>query len=210
MDFIAEDVVWKVFSQLVVALAECHNRPLGGGRVLHRDLKPANILLDQSNSVKLGDFGLARILNENSLFCRTHVGTPYYMSPEQVDEAKYDEKCDIWSCGCLLYELAALRPPFEASNHLSLALKIKSGKFDRLPLRYSEDLQHLIESMLNTNCVMRPTVSDLLNIPHVALRIKERKLRERHVVVKQREDEMRIKEELLQRLEEELRIRAMK
>ena len=47
------------------------------------------------------------------------------MCPEQVDEARYDEKCDIWSTGCLLYELAALHPPFEASNHLSLAIKIK-------------------------------------------------------------------------------------
>jgi NIMA (never in mitosis gene a)-related kinase len=165
MDYIAEDVVWKVFSQLVVGLGECHNRPIGAGRVLHRDLKPANVLLDQSNSVKLGDFGLARILHENSLFCKTHVGTPYYMSPEQVDEAHYDEKSDIWSAGCLLYELAALRSPFEATNFLALALKIKVGKFDRLPLRYSEDLQSLVEWMLSINPTARPTVTELYTIP---------------------------------------------
>lgn len=86
------------------------------------------------------------------------------MSPEQINEVCYDEKSDIWSCGCLLYELAALRPPFEATNHLSLALKIKSGKFERLPLRYSEDLMDLINSMLNVDSNRRPRVMDLLNL----------------------------------------------
>lgn len=80
-DYIAEDVVWKVFSQLCLALNECHNRSLTG-RILHRDVKPANVFLDDQNNIKLGDFGLARILSENSVFCKTHVGTPYYMSPE--------------------------------------------------------------------------------------------------------------------------------
>ena len=79
-------------------------------------------------------------MGENSVFAQTHVGTPYYMSPEQINECSYNEKSDIWSTGCLIYEMAALKPPFEATNHLGLAIKIKAGKFDRLPLRYSEDL----------------------------------------------------------------------
>ncbi len=79
-------------------------------------------------------------MGENSVFAYTHVGTPYYMSPEQINEAKYNDKSDIWSAGCLLYEMAALKPPFEATNHLSLAIKIKAGKYDRLPMRYSEEL----------------------------------------------------------------------
>jgi NIMA (never in mitosis gene a)-related kinase 2 len=76
------------------------------------------------------------------------VGTPYYMSPEQVRNGKYNEKSDIWSTGCLIYEIAALRRPFEASNHLALAKKIEEGKFDRIPLRYSENLFALIKQML--------------------------------------------------------------
>lgn len=64
-------------------------------------------------------------MGEHSEFAQTHVGTPYYMSPEQVRNGKYNEKSDIWSTGCLIYEIAALRRPFEASNHLALAKKIE-------------------------------------------------------------------------------------
>ena len=77
--------------------------------------------MDVNSNVKLGDFGLARVMNQDSQFAYTHVGTPYYMSPEQIHEAKYNEKSDIWSAGCLLYEIVSLRPPFEATNHLALA-----------------------------------------------------------------------------------------
>ena len=71
--------------------------------------------------MKMGDFGLARELDSQSKFARTNVGTPYYMSPEQTNGLKYDERSDIWAVGCVLYELAALRPPFQARNQVALA-----------------------------------------------------------------------------------------
>ena len=80
-ELIPEDTAWKVFSQVVEALEWCHTRP--EGVILHRDIKPENVFLDANSKVKLGDFGLARVLKGNDL-ARTHVGTPYYMSPEQV------------------------------------------------------------------------------------------------------------------------------
>ena len=83
-------------------------------------------------------------MNQDSMFAHTHVGTPYYMSPEQINEQKYNEKSDIWSLGCIIYEMAALRPPFKAQNHLSLAMKIKAGKFDRIPETYSDELWRVI------------------------------------------------------------------
>lgn len=115
---------------------------------MHRDLKPGNIFLDAESNAKLGDFGLARVLNQGSMYAQTNVGTPYYMSPEQINEQKYDEKSDIWSLGCLVYEMAAQRPPFKAQNQLALALKIKEGSFDRIPKRYSEELWNVIKCML--------------------------------------------------------------
>ena len=85
---------------------------------MHRDLKPGNIFLDADYNVKLGDFGLSRIMGDESIFAYTHVGTPYYMSPEQINDQRYNEKSDIWSLGCIIYEIAALRAPFEATTHL--------------------------------------------------------------------------------------------
>lgn len=80
--FLEEKFVLRVMAQLTLALKECHRRSDGrGATVLHRDLKPANIFLDIKQNVKLGDFGLARILNHETSFAKTFVGTPYYMSP---------------------------------------------------------------------------------------------------------------------------------
>ena len=104
--YIDEEVIWKIAAQLVLALAEIHKRK--DGVILHRDIKPGNIFLDSEKNVKLGDFGLARVLGKDSLFANTYVGTPYYMSPEQISGSPYNEKCDIWSFGCLLYEMAGL------------------------------------------------------------------------------------------------------
>ncbi len=137
-DYVAEDVIWKIFTQIILALNECHNRK--EGKILHRDIKPGNVFFDIGNNVKLGDFGLSRMLSSESQYALTNVGTPYYMSPEQIHEAKYNEKSDIWSAGCLLYEIVSLRPPFEATNHLALAKKIIENKIERIPDKYSEYL----------------------------------------------------------------------
>lgn len=78
--FLDESFVLKVLAQLTLALKECHRRS-DGGVTVHRDLKPANVFLDGKQNVKLGDFGLARILHHDTSFATTFVGTPYYMSP---------------------------------------------------------------------------------------------------------------------------------
>ncbi|KAI4895807.1 hypothetical protein NFI96_021982 [Prochilodus magdalenae] len=281
--YLEEEFILRVMAQLALALKECHGRSNGGSTVLHRDLKPANIFLNAKQNVKLGDFGLARILKHETSFAKTFVGTPYYMSPtgvmvavekfgditstlwillqlavpgtpptgsvlgvgryagslalplnphfptpvrhsdgitsaacpgldhvistlrylnsstwkrsapltlrgachpplgrhyrlgganlrtshstlgcrppqctepvsahaEQMNRMSYNEKSDIWSLGCLLYELCALSPPFTAYNQKDLAEKIKEGKFRRIPYRYSEELNTLLSRMLH-------------------------------------------------------------
>ena len=149
-DFVAEDVIWKIFMQVLLALNECHTpREDKQHVILHRDLKPGNLFFDKNNNVKLGDFGLCRILSAESQYAHTNVGTPYYMSPEQIKESNYDAKTDIWSLGCVLYEIVSLRPPFQATNHLALAGKIINSTIERIPMRYSEDLQNVVQWMLN-------------------------------------------------------------
>ena len=125
-EYIAEDIIWKIFTQVLLAIHAIHNHK--EGKILHRDIKPSNIFLDKDNNIKLGDFGLSRELSVESKFAYSHVGTPYYMSPEQIDETKYNEKSDIWSLGCFLYELTTFKPPFQAKNQIMLAMRIKSGK----------------------------------------------------------------------------------
>ncbi|XP_024146817.1 serine/threonine-protein kinase Nek2 [Oryzias melastigma] len=160
--YLEEQFILRVMVQLSLALKECHRRCDGRATILHRDLKPANIFLDANQNVKLGDFGLARILNHDTSFAKTFVGTPYYMSPEQINRMSYNEKSDIWSLGCLLYELCALSPPFTAYNQKELAEKIREGKFRRIPFRYSEELNSLISRMLNLKDYLRPSVESIL------------------------------------------------
>ncbi|XP_078505866.1 serine/threonine-protein kinase Nek2 [Lissotriton helveticus] len=173
--FLDEDFVLRVFAQLTLALKDCHKRNDGGPTVLHRDLKPANIFLDAKQNVKLGDFGLARILQHDHSFAKTFVGTPYYMSPEQMNYEAYNEKSDIWSLGCLLYELCALTPPFTAYNQKMLSEKIKEGRFSRIPFRYSDELYKVIVKMLSLKDYLRPSVDELLQNPLLTRWVTEEK-----------------------------------
>ena len=206
-EYIPEEIIWKIFTQLILALLECHNHK--EGKILHRDIKPSNVFLDGDNNIKLGDFGLSRMLSNESVFAYSHVGTPYYMSPEQIEEMKYNEKSDIWSLGCFLYEVATFTPPFEATNQLSLALKIKAGKIEPIPNRYSSDLSKVIMWMLNVNQEKRPNVDELVNYPPVLMRIKERKLKEHYIKIKKAEEKLLEKENEIKERENVIKIKKV-
>lgn len=202
-DFLSEDVIWKIFMQVLLALQACHHRE--AGKILHRDIKPGNVLLDSNMNVKLGDFGLSRILGENSIYAETSVGTPYYMSPEQISDSRYNEKSDIWSAGCLLFEMASLSPPFRAKTHAELAQKIHLGQTDRIPLRYSEELQRVISWMLAIDSNLRPSVNDILNLPQINLRIREKKNRDETQRLKELEAKIQERESKAQKEQEDLK-----
>ncbi|TLD29846.1 kinase-like protein [Venturia nashicola] len=194
-----EEFVWSIFSQIVTALYRCHygeDPPASGANVmglganakptklkskqapwmvLHRDIKPENVFLNEQNNVKLGDFGLSKILQSHD-FASTYVGTPYYMSPEICAAERYSLYSDIWSLGCLLYELCAKEPPFNARTHIELFQKIKSGRISPIPPVYSHDLQKVINSCLQVNPNARPDTSQLLNLPIVKLMRKEQEI----------------------------------
>lgn len=194
-----EDFVWKILSELAQALYECHRKP--GGAVLHRDLKPGNVFLDANGTAKLGDFGLARVLDARGHgFADTHVGTPYYMSPELASEAKYNEKSDIWALGCLIYELCALTPPFKASTPMSLAMKIMQGKYPPLPSYYSQELEQAIRGMLQLDQRKRFSVENILTLP----RVQAIRLENRRVELRKRAEDLDEREKRLSRFEDEL------
>lgn len=83
--YVPEEKIWRVMAQMISALYGCH-RKKEGSRVLHRDLKPGNVFFDAQGNVRIGDFGLSRMMGAESVFANTHVGTPYYMSPEQISD----------------------------------------------------------------------------------------------------------------------------
>lgn len=101
---VAEETVLAQFVQLCQAINYIHSH-----RILHRDLKTQNVFLTNDGKVKLGDFGISKILNETKGYANTLVGTPYYLSPELCQEKPYNNKSDIWSLGCCLYEMCMFK-----------------------------------------------------------------------------------------------------
>ncbi|XP_036913488.1 serine/threonine-protein kinase Nek3 isoform X2 [Sturnira hondurensis] len=161
-----EDTILNWFTQMCLGVNHIHKR-----RVLHRDIKSKNIFLTQSGKVKLGDFGSARLLSSPMALACTYVGTPYYVPPEIWENMPYNNKSDIWSLGCTLYELCTLKHPFQANSWKSLILKICQGSVSPLPSHYSYELQHLIKQMFKRSPTHRPSATTLLSRGAVAQRI---------------------------------------
>ncbi|NXH63979.1 NEK3 kinase, partial [Rhabdornis inornatus] len=152
-----EDMILHWFVQMCLAVKHIHDK-----RVLHRDIKSKNVFLTQSGKVKLGDFGSARLLAHPMSYACTYVGTPYYVPPEIWESLPYNNKSDIWSLGCILYELCTLKHPFQAKSWKHLMLKICKGSYDPLPSHYSYELHYLIKQMFKRNPQNRPSASTIL------------------------------------------------
>uniref|UniRef100_A0A8I3WKH7 Serine/threonine-protein kinase Nek3 n=1 Tax=Callithrix jacchus TaxID=9483 RepID=A0A8I3WKH7_CALJA len=152
-----EDMILNWFTQMCLGVNHIHKK-----RVLHRDIKSKNIFLTQNGKVKLGDFGSARLLSTPMAFACTYVGTPYYVPPEIWENLPYNNKSDIWSLGCILYELCTLKHPFQA-NSWKLILKICQGSIRPLPSHYSYELQFLVKLMFKRNPSHRPSATTLLS-----------------------------------------------
>ncbi|KAB7497985.1 Serine/threonine-protein kinase Nek1 [Armadillidium nasatum] len=129
------------------------------------DLKTQNIFLTHKNIVKVGDFGIARFLRTKQELATTAIGTPYYLSPEICLRKPYNYRSDMWSVGCILYELCALRHPFEANDFESLVLKILQGSYPPVSCTYSKLMHDLITVLLRTNPEQRPSAEEILIIP---------------------------------------------
>ena len=122
-------------------------------------------------------------------FASTYVGTPFYMSPEICAAERYTLHSDIWSLGCVMYELCARTQPFNAKTHFHLIQKIKEGRVDPLPSVYSHELQNVIKSCLNINPLKRPDTASLLNLPAVRLMRKEREVVELGKLLRMKEEQ---------------------
>merc|ERR1719446_461652 len=153
-----EHLVWTYFSQCCEAVRHMHEK-----RIIHRDIKPSNVFVMSDGRLKLGDLGLGRYLDLQSILAFSQVGTPLYMSPEVLRGEGHDFASDIWSLGCVLYELAMLRSPFQQKGLTmdKLFLKIVQGDYVSMSAEtehYTTQMSTLVDSMLKTDPSARPAI----------------------------------------------------
>jgi calcium-dependent protein kinase len=152
--------------QIFSAVNYCHQ-----SEIVHRDLKPENILIESEDEnglyhLKVIDFGTAKLLEKNKSENKV-IGSSYYIAPEVLNKS-YNEKCDLWSCGVILYILLSGRAPFSGETDTLILEKIKMGKFDlnRSPFnKISSEGKDLIKKLLEMNPKRRISAADALNHP---------------------------------------------
>ncbi|XP_061213262.1 serine/threonine-protein kinase Nek4 isoform X3 [Neopsephotus bourkii] len=157
-----ENQVVEWFVQIAMALQYLHEK-----HILHRDLKTQNVFLTRTNIIKVGDLGIARVLENQYDMASTLIGTPYYMSPELFSNKPYNYKSDVWALGCCVYEMATLKHAFNAEDMNSLVYRIIEGKLPPMPKDYSPQLVEIIRTMLSKRPEERPSVKSILRHPYI-------------------------------------------
>ena len=172
-----EYVTWDLCLQIILGLEYLHSK-----KILHRDLKSANVFLKKENgeqvfNVKIGDLGVAKLLETSTAFASTIVGTPYYLSPELCADKPYRDKSDCWALGVLIYECCTLKRPFEARNQCALIMKIMQAKPESLSKQtVSPELNRLVVWLLQKDPTKRPTIREILNDSLIRRKLKEHQL----------------------------------
>ncbi|KAL6756189.1 NimA-related protein kinase 9 [Haematococcus lacustris] len=158
--FFPEEHLHEMLVQLASGLEHLHRNG-----IVHRDIKSSNILITACGCLKLADFGLAAVHGPGqATTCLTMVGTPGYMSPQLLgDKVKYDGKAnDMWSLGCVLYEMSALKPAFSAFNMTGLVRKVTSSSPPALPSQLSPEWRGLVKALLSKEEAGRPSAEEVL------------------------------------------------
>ncbi len=164
----SEKLIWKLFIQICLGLHYLHNH-----KILHRDIKTKNIFLNEDFSVKIGDLGIAKILENTTSYAHTFIGTPYYLSPELCKDLPYNDKSDVWSLGCVLYEMVTLRHPFEGKTRVEIYDKIINGNYEGIDKYYSLELRRMIDLLLIKDEKKRPKICEILSLGIIKEKAKE-------------------------------------
>lgn len=157
---LGQQQILRWFAQANLGLKHLHNRG-----IIHRNLKSQNLFLTASGQLRVGDYGITKILERSLVSSWNNVKAIHYLSPELCQKGEASFSSDVWALGCILFELAALRLPFDEPNVANLALKIVKGPTPTFPPQYSDDLRKLCSSLLQRDAEKRPQVADILQLP---------------------------------------------
>lgn len=160
---ISEPEVRFFLTQIIGAVQYMHKR-----RVIHRDLKLGNIFFDSNMNLKIGDFGLAAVLQSDDDRKRTICGTPNYIAPEVLygKQKGHSYEVDIWSIGIIMYALIIGKPPFQSKEVEEIYKKIQKNDYDfPINIDISENARDLIKKILNPVPEIRPSLNDIINHP---------------------------------------------
>ena len=164
-----EPLIWSYSIQMIEGLKALHDM-----KIMHRDLKSANIfLVKDKHQCKIGDMNVSKVIKEKVL--TTQTGTPYYASPEVWKDNPYSYKSDLWSIGCVIYELCELRPPFQGKDLDELYENVCKGQPERINKIYSEDLWNMILMLLQVDVNKRYDCNQFLNSNLIKQKIEEMK-----------------------------------
>lgn len=156
---VPEPEACRFFQQILSGVEQVHRI-----NVVHRDLKPENLLLDEDKHIKIVDFGLSNIYKDGQLL-KTACGSPCYASPEMIAGHWYEpSRCDVWSCGVILFALVCGYLPFEDGNTAALYRKILNADY-RTPKFVSQPVKELIRLMLTTDPDKRITIPEIREHP---------------------------------------------
>ena len=170
----SEALIWYYSIQMIQGLKALHDK-----KIMHRDLKSANIfLVKYKNQCKIGDMNVSKVLKEKLL--RTQTGTPYYASPEVWRDKPYSYKSDLWSIGCIIYELCELKTPFNGNDIDELFINVCRGKLERINKIYSDDLWNMINLLLQVDVDKRVNCDQFLENKIVKKKIEELKNNENY------------------------------
>ena len=152
-----ETLIWNYAIQIIKGLKSLHDK-----KILHRDLKSANIFLTkEKQECKIGDLNVSKVMKDKYLV-NTQIGTPTYSSPEVWQNKPYSYKSDLWSVGCIIYEMCCLRPPFKGKNFEELCENVCNGRIEKISSRYSEELWNLIKMLLEVDPKKRADCDTIL------------------------------------------------
>jgi len=159
-EYFSEELILSYFTQLCLAIKDIHSK-----KIIHRDIKTMNVFIGENETIKLGDFGVSKQIEETMQINNTMAGTPSYMAPE-IYKGQYKTSVDIWALGVLLYELCELDMPIRGSNIHALQFKIVScPRIKEISSQYSLDLRNLVKSLLQYDPDMRLTIDEILRLP---------------------------------------------